>query len=237
MGEVDLDFKPTVLVFDANMALGRRHDRRVAVDTVAGTLAEMDRAGVARALVYAPHAVTYDSEQGNSLLVETIHGEARLVPQFVCNPSFDNFDAFTSWVKQAAIRSVRLVPGAHSYPFRDWVVKRWLDWFAAQRIAVWLPTQYEIITETVVLNPSEVHDTVKAHPDLQVVLSEVHYSHVGWSLPLLRSLPNISIEISRFVIGDPISRLLNAVGEDRILFGSRFPAQSIAPHVYTLHHS
>jgi predicted TIM-barrel fold metal-dependent hydrolase len=237
MGEVDLDFKPSVPVFDANMALGRRHDRRVPVDTVAETLREMDRAGVGRALVYAPHAITYDSEQGNSLLLETIHGDARLVPQFVCNPSFDDFDAFTSWVKEARIRAVRLVPGAHSYPFRDWVVKRWLDWFAAQGIPVWLPTQYEIITEVVALNPSEVYDTVKAHPDLQVVLAEVHYGHVGWALPLLRSLPNVSIEISRFVIADPIARLIRDVGDERILFGSRFPTQNIAPHVYTVHHS
>jgi hypothetical protein len=170
MGDVNLNFKPEVPVFDANMALGRRHDRRVSIDTVDETFKEMDRAGVGRALVYAPHAITYDSEQGNSLLLETIHGDSRLVPQFVCNPSFDEFDAFTSWVKEARIRAVRMVPGAHSYPFRDWVVKRWLDWFAAE-------------------------------------------------------------------IADPISRLMKAVGEDRILFGSRFPTQSIAPHIYTLHHS
>ena len=69
------------------------------------------------------------------------------------------------------------------------------------------------------------------------MLAEVHYNQVGWAFPLIRSLPNISIEISRFGIGDPISRLLKAVGEDRILFGSRFPSQSIAPHIYELHHS
>ena len=237
MGDVNLNFKPAVPVFDANMALGRRHDRRVSVDTVVETLKEMNRAGVDRALVYAPHAVTYDSAEGNSLLLETIHGDSRLVPQFVCNPAFDDFDAFTSWVKEAKIRSVRMVPGAHNYPFRDWVVKRWLDWFAAEKIPVWLPTEYGIITETVHLNPSEAHDTVKAHPNLNVVLSEVHYGHVGWALPLIRSLPNISIEISRFVIADPIARLMKAVGEERILFGSRFPSQYIAPHIYTLHHS
>ena len=237
MGDVNLNFKPAVPVFDANMALGRRHDRRVSVDTVDETLKEMNRSGVDRALVYAPHAVTYDSAEGNSLLLETIHGDSRLVPQFVCNPAFDDFDAFTSWVKEAKIRSVRMVPGAHNYPFRDWVVKRWLDWFAAEKIPVWLPTEYGIITETVHLNPSEAHDTVKAHPNLNVVLSEVHYGHVGWALPLIRSLPNISIEISRFVIADPIARLMKAVGEERILFGSRFPSQYIAPHIYTLHHS
>src|SRR5262245_47959789 len=193
MGEVNLNFKPAVPVFDANMALGRRHDRRVSVDTVDETLKEMNRSGVGRALVYAPHAITYDSAQGNSLLLETIHGDSRLVPQFVCNPSFDDFDAFTSWVKEARIRAVRMVPGAHSYPFRDWVVKRWLDWFAAEKIPVWLPTEYQIISETVRLNPSDLYDTLKAHPDLHAVRAKVHYNLVSCAFPVIRTLSHISI--------------------------------------------
>ena len=49
MGQVDLDFKPSVPVFDANVSIGRRHDKRVAVDTVDGALEEMQRAGIGRA--------------------------------------------------------------------------------------------------------------------------------------------------------------------------------------------
>ena len=63
---VDLDFRPEVPAFDANAALGRRHDRRVSKDSAAELLAEMDRAGVQRALVYAPHAAAYDSTEGNA---------------------------------------------------------------------------------------------------------------------------------------------------------------------------
>ena len=58
MGEVDLRFRPSVPVFDANMALGRRHDRRVLFDSVEDALREMDRAGVDRALVYSTVAAT-----------------------------------------------------------------------------------------------------------------------------------------------------------------------------------
>jgi predicted TIM-barrel fold metal-dependent hydrolase len=235
MGEVDLAFKPVVPVFDANAALGRRHDRRVAVDTPAGMLKEMDRAGIGRALVYHPHAVGYDSTEGNSWLLEIIHGDARFVPQFVCNPAFDDFGAFTSWVKQAAIRSVRMVPALHGYPFRDWVVKRWLDWFTAERIPVWLPTEYQFMGRTSDLDAADVHDTVRAHPDLQVVLSEVHYRHVAWALPMVASLPNVSVEISRFGIGEAVPRLLKIAGGDRVLFGSRFPDSAMSPHLYALH--
>ena len=83
MGQVDLDFKPSVPVFDANVCVGRRHDKRVAVDTVEGTLAAMRRAGIGRALVYSPHATYWDPEEGNEILLETVAGHPNLAPQFV----------------------------------------------------------------------------------------------------------------------------------------------------------
>ena len=106
MGRVDLDFKPAVPVFDANVALGRRHNRRQSVDTAAATIAEMDRTGVERALVYAPHAAVYDSLQGNSYLLESIAGCPRLVPQFACNPTFDHMNRFAAGLEEHGVRWV-----------------------------------------------------------------------------------------------------------------------------------
>ena len=60
MGKVDFDFKPSVPVFDANVSLGRRHDRRVSVDTAEGTLAAMNKAGVERALSARPDLILMD---------------------------------------------------------------------------------------------------------------------------------------------------------------------------------
>ncbi len=238
MGEVDLDFEPTVPVFDANVALGRRHDKHVAVDTVAGVLQVMDDSGVGRALVYAPHAVTYDPRDGNAMLVEQIGGEARLVPQFVCSPVFDRLDDFADEVEAAGVRSVRMVPGLHSYPFRDWVVGRWLDWMADTRTPVWLHTQWQTwLSGGDNLDPRDVYETLKARPDVTAVLSEVKYDDISWALSLLRSLPNLHIEISRFVVGGGIEYLLEAAGESRIMFGSRFPDSAMPLHLYGLHHS
>ena len=235
---VDLDFRPEVPAFDANAALGRRHDQRVAVDDAAGLLAEMDRAGVARALVYAPHAAAYDSSDGNAGLLEAIGQETRLVPQFVCNPTFDDFDQTTAYILESGVRAVRMLPMLHYYPFRLWVVGEWLAWLAARRIPLWLPMSYDTNWndgDGAELDPHEVYATVSEFPDLAVVLSEVHYRQASWALPLLRSVPNLSIEVSRFVIVDGIARLLDAVGPQRVLFGSRYPEQAIAPQLYHLH--
>ena len=229
MGQVDLDFKPTVPVFDANVALGRRHDRRVAssADTPEDIEMEMARAGIQRALVYSPHAVDFDSDDGNNLLFEAVQGHDALVPQFFCNPSVDNLGKFSADVAERNIRSVRLAPNAHGYPFREWLAGEWLEWMESVNMPFWVTAPN--------IDPSELRETMAAHPNVNFVLAEVHYAHLPWAVPLLKSLPNAYIEISRFVLFNGVSRLLDAVGSERILFGSAFPDSPMAPQLYNLH--
>ncbi len=140
MGQVDLNFKPSVPVFDANVSIGRRHDKRVAVDTVGGTLQEMQRAGIGRALVYSPHATYWDPEEGNEILLEAVAGRPSLVPQFVAS-AFDDLDRFARSVEDNGIRAVSMLPSLYKYAFRDWAVKPWLDWIASERMPLWLPVR------------------------------------------------------------------------------------------------
>jgi predicted TIM-barrel fold metal-dependent hydrolase len=240
MKQTGLDFTPAVPVFDANMALGRRHNRRQSVDAAADTLAEMNRVGVDRALVYSPHAAAYDSREGNGQLLELIGDNTRIVPQFVCNPTFDNLDEVDAGLKQHGLRSIRLLPAVHKYPFRDWVVRPWLEWAAAECIPIWMPVNYGIPVrrgelDAVQLNPEAVHDTLVAHPDVKVVLCEAQIRHVPWVVPLLRSVPSIYMDLSRFVITEGVALLLETIGVERMLYGSRFPDSPMAAQLYSLH--
>ena len=108
-----------------------------------------------------------------------------------------------------------MFPGLHSYPFRDWVVGAWLDWMAETRTPVWLHTQWQTsLSGGAPLDPRDVYETLKARPEVTGVLSEVKYDDISWALSLLRSLPNLYVEISRFVVGGGIEYLLEAAGED-----------------------
>ena len=232
----DLSFEPAVPVFDANVALGRRHDRVVSEDTAAGTLKEMDRLGVERALVYAPHAASFDTVAGNAVLLETIGGETRLVPQFVANPAYDDLQSFADGVRDAGVRSIRMYPALHFYPFRDWMLGPWVEWLAAERMPVWLPVGYDDnVFPPWRFDPSEVYDTLKANPDINAVLTEVEYKQFSWAMGLLRSLPNLYMDLSRWFMIDGIARVLDAVGDQRILYGSRFPEGAMGPQLYNLH--
>lgn len=235
VGNVDFNFKPSVPVFDANVALGRRHDRPVRVDTVEGTLDAMGKAGVQRAVVHSPHAANFDGLEGNQILMDAIRGEPGLFPQFVFNPTFDNLDAFSAQILELSVRSVRIYPKLHKYPFRDWIVKPWLDRFAEDGVPVWMPAAYDFQGDNLIIDPTEVHDTLEAHPDLNVTLTQVHYSHRAWALPLLRGLPNLYVELSHYVITDGIAELIDAVGEERVMFGSRFPDSQMGAQLYHLH--
>lgn len=238
MTEVDLDFKPTVPVFDANIALGRRHDRRVAVDTVEDTLKAMDRAGVDRALAYSPHAANYDSREGNDLLLESISGEPRIAPQMVANPTWDDLDEFAGRVEELGVRSVRLFPKGHNYPLVSWVVEDWMAWLAEERIPVWLPVSVDSLwLGDNSIDPKEVHATASAFPEVTFVLSEVRYVDMPWALVLLRRLPNIHVEISRTVQTGGVTELIDTIGAQRVLFGSRFPDSDIPLQLYSLHRS
>lgn len=227
MGQVDLNFKPSVSVFDSNMALGRRHDRPVRSHTTQGALDAMDTAGVQRAVVYTQHAVEFDGPEGNELLLDMIDGEPRFVPQFAINPGYDDMETFSADIREHGVRSVRMTPKLHDYPFLDWVVGPWLDWFSDANIPLWINAWQ--------IDPGELYDAIRDNPNLDVVLSEVHYQHSNWAVPLLASLPNVSVEISRFVNMGGIDILIDTVGERRILFGSRFPDSPIAPQIYHLH--
>ncbi len=238
MSEVDLDFKPAVPVFDANISLGRRHNRRVAVDNVQDTLAAMDRAGIDRALAYSPHAVNYDSREGNDILIEAIAGEPRIVPQMVANPTWDDLGEFAARVEETGVRSIRLFPRAHNYPLVDWVVEDWMAWLAEARIPAWLPTDTDAPwLSDGTIDPKEVHATASAFPEVAFVLSEVRYNDMPWALALLRRLPNVHIEISRSVQTGGVTELVDTIGARRVLFGSRFPDSDIPLQLYSLHRS
>lgn len=221
--EVDIPFRPSVPVFDGNAALGRRHDRRVALETPAALLAEMDRCGVGRALVYHPHAANYCTREGNPWLMELIAGEPRLLPQFVVNPVFDDPEAFPI----QEVRSIRMCPRTNLYPFTRWVVGHWLEWMQAHNLALWLPAED--------VEFRDVYDTLAAYPELPAVLVGPTYGQMSTVLPLLRALPNLHLDLSRWDYFEGPIRAREAIGVERLLYGSNLPEFEPGSYLFFLH--
>jgi predicted TIM-barrel fold metal-dependent hydrolase len=86
------------------------------------------------------------------------------------------------------------------------------------------------------IDPRDVYETVSAWPNLKVVLVEATYHDASWAFPLLKTLPNLYLELSRFVLTDGIVSVINLIGVERVLFGSRFPESAMSPQLYSIHH-
>ena len=87
------------------------------------------------------------------------------------------------------------------------------------------------------IDPRDIYDTLSERPDVQAVLCEAKYNDASWALPLVRSLPNLDLEVSRFVLGGGITSAVDAIGPERVLFGSRFPDSAMSPQLFSLHRS
>ena len=227
MGEVDIAFKSSVPVFDCNVSIGRVHTRRLSVDDSQGTLKAMDDAGINKALVHNPYGANYDPVDGNERLLESINGIDRFVPQFTCNPATFNIETFSKSVSDNNIKSLRMEPISQDYPFVEWIVGECMEWITKSNLTLFIPA-----TD---INPNEFHSILKSFPKSKVVLSDLHYGHVSWAIPLLKSINNLYVEISKFSIADSIVRLRQTVGDNRILYGSKFPYQPMGPQLYSLH--
>ena len=227
MNNINLDFSPDVEVFDANISIGRRHNRRMPVDTTTQAIECLKQAGVSKALTFSTHSLYVDGQSGNNNLISITQNSNYLVPQLVCNPGFESFENFTSMCTKFDIRSIRMAPKLHDYPFQHWMIDSWINWFKKKKISIWISV-WEV-------NPSELYQVIAENQDVSFVLTEAHYRQSKWVLQLLKKLKNTYIELSRWALTDGISLLLDNIDEKRILFGSRFPDSPISPQLYFLH--
>jgi len=223
----DLTFKPQVPVFDANVSLGRLTTRKVAVDNLPETLNIMDIAGIDKSLVYSTHSMNFDTGDGNQLLLKTIGNDERFVPMFGFNPSTLDLLTFKETIEKHKIRAIKTWPLTQNYPLTEWIIGDWLNWIQEYNLTLFMSA-----TE---IDPRDFYNIFEQFNKIKVVLTEVHYSHISWVIPLLSNLENVSLEISKFYIYDSLKRLLDTISYTRILYGSNFPYQPMGPQLYNLH--
>jgi hypothetical protein len=225
-----LAFRPSVPVFDANVRVGDLPGEPAHCRERAALLTEMDRHGVARAVIY--HALTEEVSpiEGNLLLEPWLGADARLVPQWSVLPTAASLRQVQALHEQGRVSSVRLhdtrVAGL---PFRPWAYDPLLAWLSAQRIPVWIPLPGA--------DADELMTTLESHRDLVTVLVGAHYVHHLQVRPLLARLPNTHLELSRYEPIGEIEALANEFGANRLVYGSWYSQYAMGPMLFYLHHT
>ncbi len=225
----NLSFTSRVPAFDANVGVGHRNNRRYPFDEPLQLVEEMARHGVDQALVYACHGETISPMHGNEALERWTGGENGLVPQYMVGADPESLRQIQGLHASGLVTHVRLHCTEMSRtPFVDWIYAPVLEWLVAEDLPLWVS-----MADT---PPTEIVDTLTGYPDLRAVIVGAHYAHSAMALPMLRVLPNATLELSRYENTQGIEQLVEAVGANRLIYGSFFPRYAMGPILYMLNH-
>ena len=217
-------------VFDANVRVGDPVDEPSVCRDQSELLAELDRHGVERALVY--HALTevISPIDGNQCLEAWLDDDGRLSPQWSVMPTDDSMTQIRALHDEGRVRCVRLHDTRPvGLPFRPWAYDTLLSWLSEARIPVWIGMPDADADELVA--------TLRAYPELATVLVGAHYSHALWIRPILTALPNAYLELSRYEPIGEVEALRDEFGAERLLYGSWYPRYAMGPTLFYLHHT
>jgi predicted TIM-barrel fold metal-dependent hydrolase len=221
----------TVVYWDCNVCLGRPTAGVYRpCPTAEGLLAEMDWAGIERALVR--HALMSDQSPavGNRALFDAIAGQSRLMGSWAILPpqtgELGDPTDFFCVMAAANVRALWAFPEEHRYLLNRNTFGAFLDEVAERRIPLLLPRHaggprppdtYMLLT-----------NLLTEYPTLTVVLM----AHGSWGedrffRPLLDRYPGLHLDISRYELDGGLVELVGRYGAERLLYGSNFPATTM----------
>ncbi len=209
--------------FDAYVALGPLTVPILVQElpTVASLRAELDRAGIAAALVYSTVALDYDPATGNELLMTALADEADLHPCWVLLPpatqEFPPPAALLRTMAERGVRAARLCPSParHNFSLDPWCSGDLLSALAGAHLPLFLD-----LDDT---NWSQVAALLAKYPTLPLVLTGVTYRIDRYLFPLLAQFPQLHIELSGYQGLHALETVVSRFGPERLLFGSHLP--------------
>ncbi|MBM3471981.1 MAG: hypothetical protein FJX75_01750 [Armatimonadetes bacterium] len=209
--------------FDCNTRIGRCSTPRPEhfLDA-AGLLAEMDCAGIERALVHHAWSVEWDPHEGNQALLRDIADEERLHPCFAALPSatreLPSPRDFARQVRQAH-GAVRLFPTQHSYTLDDVSVGHFLDALSFERVPVLID-----IGQT---NWRDISQVLARHPALNLIVLNTYYRVDRNLYPLWDRFGNLHLDCGSYGVHRGIEAVCQRFGAERLLFGTDLPIHEV----------
>jgi len=210
--------------FDCNAFIGRPVTGILRPAPTAGDLlAEMDRNGIDRALVWHIAQHDYAPTVGNRMLAEQIAPHDRLVGCWtllpMCLPEFPKPVDLVAQMKDARIRGLRVFPESHRYLLRREVFGSMFDVMVERRIPL-------ILSMARGTSWQAAYDLLAEVRDLVCIVSDHGcWGADRWFRPLLDHYEHVYIDLSDYLLDGGIEALSADYGTSRLLYGSGFPAQ------------
>lgn len=223
--------------FDCNCFIGLPMNGMLRpVATADELLAQMDRSGIARALVWHVAQRDYAVPTGNRLLAEAIAGRHdRLVGCWSIMPNqageLPEPDEFCAQMAQTNVRALKAFPNLHRFLLRAEACGPILEMMVKRRIPLVLPLGGAASWQN-------AYDLLAEFPDLVCILSEFGtWGADRWFRPLVERYGHVYVEISEYILDGGIEAFVQSYGARRMLFGTGFPYRDHGGMMLALRHA
>jgi len=197
--------------FDANVYLGHSGTRGVLALEAPELLAEMDRFGIARALVSHNVGLEYDAVEGNHALMRDAH--QRFVPAWTVTPDAGALLDFAS--REAKAARLWFATSHHNFSSAAWCSGEVLEQMQHRNVLA-LISKSDIDWDA-------LHSLLENFPRLNVLLLEIGYRADRYMNPLLKKFPNLYFDTSMYAAHRQLEWHVETIGPERMIYGSRLP--------------
>ena len=225
-------------LFDANCQLGPSNVTVTAAPTSAVEFeAELDRCGIAEALLYHSSAGGYSPSVGNATLSAAISAIRRLHGSWIVLPHHTEEmpppDLLVERALVTGIRAVRMFPARHRFLLSDWSVDKLLEKLSEHRLPLFLDYDRTHWAEDVV-DYDSVFRICKQFPTLPLILVREGIGSARYLYPLLERFDNLHLETSYYQAPCGLEDISRKFGAKRLLFGTGLPTYEAGPAISML---
>lgn len=209
-------------IIDAHTHMGANYGTSLSIATADEMIALMDRENVACAFT-SPHSALFDPSAMNRELEDAMSRfPGRFYGYFTFNPNYaDRFNARLGDILTIpGYLGIKLLPGYHRYDLDGPAYDDVLDFALAHELPVLSHTWGELPYNA----PKNAEGVLKKRPKLRLIMGHTSPGEAEAAITLAKTYPNIYLDLCDIHRHNGIvDRLVNAVGADRVLFGTDMP--------------
>jgi uncharacterized protein len=194
--------------------------------TPEGLLELMDRHQIEMLAVCSTRSIFSDWRLGNDEAIDVSNKyPKRLLPFVSISPIYPKSDLirYLRDYKQRKVRGIRLYPQHQGYSLTLNSASAILDAAQDLKLPVVLPLRVIMNWGLPEMNAGTIETIVASYPKLSFVLSGVNYGETLWTFDFMNRFHNVFLEISGMQGFRAVDGCLEAIGSDRLLFGSGLP--------------
>ncbi|HJO32686.1 MAG: hypothetical protein CL877_07545 [Dehalococcoidales bacterium] len=176
----------------------------------------LDEAGIDLAVLMPPVTLKPD----NYWMNERIQGNSRFVPCALLNPHFGDeaVAELETGAREWGIRGLKLMPTKHGFRLNTKTVRQLVSKCAELNIPV------SVHSEGGWANPLFIGVLAEAFPDVPVIMDHMGYRYwVAEAIEAAKRTPNLYLATTAVMEPHFIAMAIEAVGVERIVFGSNGP--------------